>query len=98
MSKTSWLTTETWSIRYMVVDTSNWWFGRKVLVASEWITSVDWNKFLLHVDLTREQIKNSPEYDPSVRAQREYATRLHDHYGRSGYWKTRRDKPNPKTR
>ena len=58
---------ETWLIHYMVVDTSNWWFGRKVLVASEWITSVDWSQSLLHVNRTREGIKNSSEYDSALR-------------------------------
>jgi hypothetical protein len=81
----------TWSIRYMVVDTSNWWFGKKVLVSSEWITRVVWNESLLHVDMTREQIKNSPEYDPSGHVQRDYEMKLHDHYGRRGYWSDRRD-------
>jgi hypothetical protein len=80
----------TWSIRYMVVDTSNWWFGKKVLVSSEWITRVVWNESLLHVDMTREQIKNSPEYDPSGHVQRDYEMKLHDHYGRPGYWSDRR--------
>ena len=28
---------ETWAIRYMVVDTSNWWLGHKVLIAPAWI-------------------------------------------------------------
>ena len=28
---------ETWEIRYMVVDTQNWWPGKKVLVAPQWI-------------------------------------------------------------
>jgi PRC-barrel domain len=81
----------TWSIRYMVVDTSNWWFGKKVLVSSEWITRVVWNESLLHVDMTREQIKNSPEYDPSAHVQRDYEMKLHDHYGRPGYWSDCRD-------
>ena len=26
---------ETWEVRYLVIDTSNWWFGKKVLVAPE---------------------------------------------------------------
>lgn len=88
----------TWSIRYMVVDTRNWWFGKKVLVSSEWINSVDWNDSRLHVDLTREKIKNSPEYDSSGPVQRDYEARLHDHYGRPGYWKPQRDEANPMPR
>lgn len=76
----------TWAIRYMVVDTRNWWSGKKVLVSPEWIADVDWNESQVRVDLTREQIKNGPEYDPSGPVQREYETRLYDHYRRAGYW------------
>ena len=77
----------TWAIRYMVVDTSNWWFGKKVLVSPGWVAGVDWNDSKLHVDMTREQIKNAPEYDPSELPRREYEVRLYDYYGRPGYWK-----------
>ncbi len=76
---------ETWQIRYMVVDTSNWWFGKKVLVAPEWITNVDWSSALVDVNMARDQIKNGPEFDPSM-LNREYEERLHRHYGRRGYW------------
>ena len=81
----------TWAIRYMVVDTSNWWFGQHVLVPAQWISTVDWNDSLLHVDLSRDQIKSSQEYDASSPVEREYETRLHDSYGRPGYWNARGD-------
>jgi PRC-barrel domain len=80
-----------WAIRYLVVDTSNWWFGKHVLVSVEWIGPVDWNDSLLHVDLTREQIKSGPEYDASQPPEREYEARLHDYYGRPGYWSPREE-------
>jgi hypothetical protein len=76
----------TWTIRYMVVDTSNWWSGKTVLVSPGWIAHVDWDASKVGVDMTREQIKDSPEYDPSAPVQRDYETRLHGHYGRRGYW------------
>jgi len=76
---------ETWQIRYMVVDTSNWWFGKKVLVAPKWITNVDWSTSLVDVNLSRDQIKNGPEFDESM-LNREYEEQLHRHYGRRGYW------------
>jgi hypothetical protein len=75
-----------WTVRYMVVDTRNWLPGRKVLVAPVWITSVDWAESKVSVDLTREQVKNSPEYDPSTPVKREYEVRLYDFYGRPNYW------------
>ena len=50
-----------WAIRYLVVDTRNWWpGGRKVLVATHWIDSIDWAARTVQVKLTREQIMNSP--------------------------------------
>ena len=81
----------TWAICYLVVDTSNWWFGKKVLVSSEWVTRVDWDDSLVHVDLTRARIKASPEYDLSGPVLRDYEVRLHDYYGRPGYWSPRSD-------
>ena len=81
----------TWAIRYMIVDTRNWWLSKKVLVSPEWIERVDWSDSKVHVGVTREQIKKSPEYDPSGPVERDYETRLHDHYGRPSYWSDRRD-------
>ena len=31
---------ETWAIRYLVIDTKNWWYGKKVLVSPQWIERV----------------------------------------------------------
>jgi len=70
----------------MVVDTRNWLPGRKVLVTPDWIDSVDWVEDKVSVDLTREQVKNSPEYHPKEPVNREYEARLYDYYGRPRYW------------
>jgi len=77
---------ETWEIHYLVVDTSNWWFGRKVLIAPRWATRVSWEERNVHVNMNRQQITNSPEWTPTVAINREYETRLHKHYGRPTYW------------
>ena len=77
---------ETWTIRYMVVDTRNWLPGRKVLVAPVWINSVDWAENRVNIDLATEVVKNSPEYDPSAPVNHEYEVRLYDFYGRPKYW------------
>ena len=77
---------ETWAIRYLVVNTSNWGLGRKVLVAPPWIERVSWTDSKVYVDLALETIKNSPEYDESVLITRELENRLHDYYRRSAYW------------
>jgi hypothetical protein len=77
---------ETWQVRYLVIDTKNWWFGKKVLVAPHWASSVSWNERKIHVDMTRDAIKNSPEWTPDAAVNRAYETRLYDYYGRPVYW------------
>jgi hypothetical protein len=78
-----------WAIRYMVVDTRNWLPGKKVLVAPEWIGEISWSNSTVQVSLSRRQIENSPEYDPSRPLERPYETSLYDYYGRPRYWDER---------
>jgi hypothetical protein len=54
-----------WAIRSMVVDTRNWLPGKHVLVPTDSITEVSWEQASVMVDLTREAIRQEPEYDPS---------------------------------
>jgi hypothetical protein len=77
---------ERWPLRYMVVDTRNWLPGRKVLVAPQWIRDIDWSARRVAVDLTREAVRASPEYDARSPVGRPYEETLHGHYGRKGYW------------
>jgi len=76
-----------WAIRYLIVDTRNWWpGGKKVLVPTHWIDSIDWATSSVHVGLTREGVKASPEYDETIEIDRAYETRLHTAYNRKSYW------------
>jgi len=77
---------ETWAIRYLEVDTHNWWFGKKVLVSPQWINRVSWTESKVYVNLTRETIQNGPEWIESIPVDREYEKRLYDYYARSPYW------------
>ena len=77
---------QSWAIRYMIVDTSNWWAGKRVLVAPAWIEQVDWEQSKVHVTITRAQVEASPEYDPDRPVERAYETQLHGHYGQPRYW------------
>lgn len=61
-----------WFVRYIAIDTKNWMPGRKVLVSPQWVDSVSWADQTLQVDLTREEIKGSPKYDPSQPVNRDY--------------------------
>jgi sporulation protein YlmC with PRC-barrel domain len=77
---------EDWVIRYLLVDTGNWLPRKKVLLSPRWVESVDWNKSRVYVNVTREQVKHSPEYDPSQPIERSYERELHEHYGYPEYW------------
>lgn len=77
---------ETWAIRYLVVATRNWWPGKKVLVSPQWIERVSWSESKVFVNLSREAIKQSPEYSAEALITRDYETGLHQHYQRPGYW------------
>jgi len=77
---------DTWAIRYIIIDTSNWWLGHQVLVAPEWITEVSWADSEFQVNLTRQAIKDAPPYDQTVPLERAHEEEIHAHYGLPGYW------------
>jgi hypothetical protein len=52
----------TWAIRHLVVNTSNWWGGQRVLIAPHSITGVSWSGTTISVDLTRQAVKDAPAY------------------------------------
>jgi hypothetical protein len=76
----------TWAVRYIVVDTRNWWFGKKVLVPPQWANRISWEDRKVYVDLSRKAIKDCPEWNPDAGINREYEVRLYDYYGRPMYW------------
>lgn len=55
---------ESWAIRYLVVDTSNWPGGRRVLVPVEWVKEVDWSRLQIRVDATSQQVREREEFHP----------------------------------
>ena len=77
---------ETWAIRYLIIDTRNWWPGKKILISPQWIERVSWSESKVFVNLSTETIKQSPEYTEESLLTRDYETGLHRHYDRQGYW------------
>jgi hypothetical protein len=77
---------EIWAMRYMVVDTRNWWPGRRVLVSPDWIDRVSWSESTVHVELSRSQIETAPEYDPERPFTRQHERLLYERIGRPSYW------------
>lgn len=77
---------EEWIIRYMVADTRNWLPGRKVLISPVWVSRIDWPAEEVRLDHSKEEIRQSPPYDPNQPVNRQYELRLYDYYGRRKYW------------
>jgi sporulation protein YlmC with PRC-barrel domain len=71
-----------WTVRYLIIDTSNWIGGRSVLVAPEWAESVDWTRGEIRVGITREEVMNSPQYDPAADIEGRYREELAEIYRR----------------
>jgi len=53
----------TWTVRYLVIDTSNWIGGRSVLLSAGVVIAIDSASKKIRVKLTRDQIEHSPSVD-----------------------------------
>src|SRR5271156_324740 len=73
-----------WSLQYFVVDTSNWWLGKRVLIAMQAVKAVEWSDRHIRLDVSREQVKTSPVWDPIIAFNELERTHLHRHYGWAG--------------
>ncbi len=54
---------ESWRIRYLLIDTSNWIGGRSVIVSSDAVERVDTIDNTLYVGADREAIANAPKLE-----------------------------------
>jgi uncharacterized protein YrrD len=77
---------ETWAVRYLIVDTSNWWLGHQVLIAPPWIQDVSWSDSTVAISLTRQAVQDAPQYDAALPLDRSLEADLYEHYGRPSYW------------
>ncbi|HPF35631.1 MAG TPA: PRC-barrel domain-containing protein [Candidatus Krumholzibacteria bacterium] len=73
---------ETWSVAYVVAATRNWLPGKRVLLSLADLEDVHWAEGSLAVRLTRDDVKESPAYDPSAPVNRELVARSFDFVGR----------------
>lgn len=74
-----------WAIRYVIVDTSNWWVGAHVLIAPYAVKDIDWGDHQVHLSLSRDDVRSSPGWDPAAVIDRAYQEDLHRHYGWPGF-------------
>lgn len=77
---------KSWTVRYFVVETGGWLFGRKVLISPQAITGSSWDEKVFYVNLSKEQVKSSPDIDTSKPISRQQEIALYNHYPWGAYW------------
>ncbi|MGE5297225.1 MAG: PRC-barrel domain containing protein [Solirubrobacterales bacterium] len=75
-----------WTIRYLVVDTGRWLPGRKVLIAPTALGRSEGQGPVLPVNLTKEQVRNSPDIDTDKPVSRQREAELRKYYDWAPYW------------
>jgi hypothetical protein len=69
---------------YLVVDTGKWIFGKKVMLPAGVIRDVDLDSETVFVNQTRDEIKDSPQFDPDRYRDDAYRGELGGYYGHGG--------------
>jgi len=77
-----------WTIRYAVVKTGNWFSEKKVLISPQAFQTPDWENKQFPVNLTKDQIKNSPDIDTEKPISRQHEEQLNSYYPWVEYWGT----------
>jgi hypothetical protein len=67
---------------YIVVDTGPWIFGKKVMLPAGVIERIDSDSETIFVNLTKDEIKNAPEFDESSYRDESYRSEIGGYYGR----------------
>ena len=70
-----------WSVKYLIVNTSNWWQGKEVLISPRSTESIRWTENLIYLGVNRDRVRTSPEYDASHPITTAFDTEMASHYG-----------------
>ena len=74
-----------WDIRYLVIATRNWWPGKIIQLAPYAVTDIDWLDRQVKLNVTRDQVKSAPAWDPLAMADEVSEQQFHRHFGWPGY-------------
>lgn len=77
---------EFWTIRYLVVSTGSLLNKRNVHISPYFISYINHGLEEIYVDLTQEQIRNSPEVDTEKTLSRQDEEKYYRYYGAPEYW------------
>ncbi len=77
---------QTWTARYLVVNTGGWLNGRKVLLPPAAFGVLDWEQRVLDVNLTHAQVQDSPGSETDEPVSRQWEIDTYDYYDWPYYW------------
>lgn len=75
-----------WTIRYLVASTGNWFVGKDVLLSPFAVAKTDSSNQQIKVNLTRAQVDASPGIDTDKPVSRQHEASYYDYYGYPYYW------------
>ncbi len=78
--------TGAWVIRYFVIELYPQYTEKRVLVSPEWVEDINWGEASVHLDLDRQTLIESPDFDPEAPINKVYEAKVYDFYGRPKYW------------
>ncbi len=77
---------EAWGVRYLVVETGDWLRDRQVLISPYAVSHSDPGSKAVHVKLTRQQVRDSPNIDTHKPVSRQHEIQYLRYYGYPTYW------------
>jgi hypothetical protein len=69
---------------YLVVDTGPWIFGKKRMLPAGVIERIDYDGRQVFVNLTKDQVRDAPDYEAAEDPDETYRSDLGTYYGR--FW------------
>lgn len=69
---------------WLIVDTGPWIFGKKVMLPAGVVARINSENEVVHVNRTKEEIKNAPEFDEDRYQEQTYREELGGYYGFGG--------------
>lgn len=75
-----------WHVRWLVVETGQWLSSRRVIVPSSALSALDPKQAECRINLSMQQIKDSPEVDTLRPVSQQMEASIYGHYGYKPYW------------
>lgn len=75
-----------WRIYYIVVDTKDPLTSEQILLSTDWINNVEWERKNVSIDLTKEQFNEMKEFKTNEPITRAYEEDLYRRLGKAKYW------------